>query len=132
MGVSHLLDTHVLLWLLGAPDRVPAHVRDTLADPGAGLVVSAVSAMEVSTKHRLGRLPEGEVLVAAWSARIGEIGASELSLGTDAALLAGRLEWNHRDPFDRLLVAQAMTENHVLVTVDAAMTDLPGLRILTW
>ncbi|MGC5628498.1 type II toxin-antitoxin system VapC family toxin [Georgenia sp. Z1344] len=132
MGVNHLLDTHVLLWLLAAPHRVPEHVRDALADRGSGLVVSAVSAMEVSTKHRLGRLTEAEGLLAGWSPRVAEIGATELPLETDAALLAGRLDWAHRDPFDRLLVAQAMTENLVLVSVDRAVTGFPGLRTLTW
>lgn len=132
MGVSYLLDTHVVLWLLGDPRAVPPDVQDTLADRSVELLVSAVSAMEVATKVRLGKLDVAHTLVSTWPARIREIGAVPLSLSTEAALLAGQLSWAHRDPFDRLLAAQAIEGNLVLVTVDTALLALPGLRTLTW
>ena len=65
--MRYLLDTHVLLWLLGSPDRVPAVVVSTVAAREHDLLVSAVSAMEVATKTRLGRLPQGRPLVDAWT-----------------------------------------------------------------
>lgn len=65
-------------------------------------------------------------------ARLAEIGAVALDLSTQAALLAGQLAWAHRDPFDRLLAAEAIEQNLVLVTTDSALLELPGLRTLSW
>ncbi|MFS0703334.1 type II toxin-antitoxin system VapC family toxin [Cellulomonas sp. 179-A 9B4 NHS] len=129
--MRYLLDTHVLLWLLGDPARVPEHVRGELADPAVTLLVSAASALEVATKQRLGRLEVGD-LVDFWSRRVAEIGGTELPVGADHALLAGRLPWEHRDPFDRLLVAQAVTENATLVTVDELVRTSGRAAVRTW
>lgn len=131
MGVTHLLDTHVFLWLLTRPERVPETIRASLADPRNPLVVSAVTALEVATKVRLGKL-SAPGLTDAWDRQLVDIGATPLSIATDHALLAGRLSWAHRDPFDRLLVAQAMLEGMSLVTVDAALTQLPAPAMVTW
>lgn len=131
MGMRFLLDTHVLLWLLGDPDRVPTAVRDRLADPAEELWVSAASALEVATKQRLGKLAASGLL-AAWPDRIADIGAAELAVTSSHGLLAGSMRWEHRDPFDRLLVAQATVEAMTLVTVDTALRDLPSPPILTW
>jgi PIN domain nuclease of toxin-antitoxin system len=132
VGVTYLLDTHVLLWLLASPDKVPQEVRDTLADGTTTLLGSAVSAMEVATTARTGRLPGAEALVATWRARLADLRIEELPLRTDHALLAGSMRWEHRDPFDRLLVAQALVENLTFVTVDATVRAVPGLRTLSW
>lgn len=132
MGVTYLLDTHVFLWVLGEPARIPAAVRDILADRRNALLISAASAMEVATKVRLGRLDVARHLVDTWAARTADVGAADLPINTAHALLAGAMTWPHRDPFDRLLVAQALVENAVLVTTDAVIADLPGLRTLTW
>lgn len=131
MGVRYLLDTHVVLWLLGEPDRVPADVLATLAARHNTLEVSAASAMEVAIKTRAGKL-DAAGLVATWARRIQEIDAIELTITTEHALLAGSMQWEHRDPFDRLLVAQATVEGATLVTVDRAMAALPVPRVLTW
>jgi PIN domain nuclease of toxin-antitoxin system len=129
--VRFLVDTHVLLWLVGRPGKVPPDVRDRLADPANELYVSAISALEVATKTRLGRLdPVG--LVEGWTGRLSDIGAIELSVTGDQAVHAGSMPWKHRDPFDRVLVSQAMIEGLSLVTVDRALTDLPAPRIVTW
>ncbi|MCC2334781.1 hypothetical protein [Cellulomonas wangsupingiae] len=72
---AHLLDTHVLLWLPGDPERVAPDVRTRLADPVVDLLVSAASALEVATKQRLGSLGAGE-LVDTWGRRVAEIGAA--------------------------------------------------------
>lgn len=130
MGVTYLLDTHVLLWLWGDPRRIASGFLTELARPANRLLVSAVSAMEVATKTRLGKLTVGTALVPTWSARVAEIAAEELPISTSHALLAGSMQWQHRDPFDRLLVAQALTEGVPLVTVDVAMTQVPGLRVI--
>ena len=131
MSERYLLDTHVLLWLLGAPDRVREDVRAELADRRNDLVVSAASAIEISTKVRLGKL-DAPTLPATLTRRIGDLGAATLPITVEHGLLAGTLRWEHRDPFDRLLVAQATLEELVLVTVDRAILGLPALRTLSW
>ncbi len=129
--MRYLLDTHVLLWLVGQPSRMPARIQASLADPANELHVSAISALEVATKTRLGRLdPVG--LVENWDGRVGDIGATELDVRSDHLILAGSMPWSHRDPFDRVLVAQATIEAMTLVTVDRALTDLPAPRVLSW
>lgn len=131
MGMSYLLDTHVLLWLLGEPSRVPTTIRDQLGDRRNPLVVSAVSALEIATKTRLGKLDDVG-LVASWDRRIADLGAEELPVTARHAMTAGSMSWAHRDPFDRLLAAQAIHEGAVLVTVDRAFAGLPAPTLLTW
>ncbi len=131
MGVSYLLDTRVLLWLLSSPDRVPGAVQDRLGDRTNPLLVSSASALEIATKIRVGKLAAPDLLVTL-PRRLAALGAEVLPISLDHALLAGSLAWEHRDPFDRLLVAQAMAENATLVTVDRNVAALPALRILTW
>ena len=131
MGVRLLLDTHVLLWLLSAPDRVPSGVQGVLADRDNELLVSAASGLEIATNVRIGRLAAPE-LPSTLSARVERIGATELPVTIAHAVLAGSLAWSHRDPFDRLLVAQATAENATLVTVDEAMAGLATPVVLTW
>lgn len=131
MGVSHLLDTHVFLWIVGQPDRLPVEVRTRLSDPENLLYVSAISALEIATKIRLGKL-EVPGLVEVWSRRVGQVGARELPVTAEHAIFAGSMAWRHRDPFDRLIVAQATLEDMVVVTVDRAIGGLPVPRVLTW
>ena len=128
MGVSFLLDTHVFLWLLGTAELVPEPLRNDLASADNELLVSAVSAMEVATKVRLGKLDAARHLVPTWSARVQDLRARELPVTSEHALLAGSLEWPHRDPFDRLLVAQGLVENVTLVTSDKQIGAVTGLR----
>lgn len=131
MGVRFLLDTHVLLWLLSTPERVPKPVVDRLADAANELLVSAASGLEIATKARIGKL-DGPDLPTILPGQLDRIGATPLPISLGHALLAGSLTWTHRDPFDRLLVAQATIENATLVTVDAALTSLPAPAVLTW
>ena len=93
--------------------------------------VSAASALEISTKVRIGKLV-APALPKTMGRRVVELGATPLPVTLEHGLLAGSLRWDHRDPFDRILVAQAMLEELVLVTVDAAVTALPVPRVLTW
>lgn len=130
MGVTYLLDTHVVLWLWGDPGRIDPEVRAQLADPRHRLLVSAASAMEVATKARLGKLGIGETLVPTWAEQVAQIAADELPIAASHALLAGSMSWDHRDPFDRLLVAQALAEGVSLVSADAAMAQVQGLRLV--
>jgi len=124
--MNYLLDTHVFLWLLGDPDRIAEETLRHLANTDNRLVVSAVSAWEVATKVRLGKLESARNLVSTWSARVG---GEDLVITPAHALLAGSILWRHRDPFDRLLVAQALADNLTLVSNDGAMNDVVGLSV---
>lgn len=116
-----LLDTHALLWVMSDPARVPAATLERLRDPSSRLLVSAASAWEIATKHRLGRLPEAEAVVDGYPSHLARLGADELTVTSQHALTAGRLRWEHRDPFDRMIVAQAMLESVPVVTADRAL-----------
>lgn len=131
MGVSYLVDTHVLLWLLSAPDRIPDPVRSVLADRTNNLLVSASTGLEIATKVRLGKL-DAPGLVATMPARIDRLGATAVPISLQHALLAGSMPWSNRDPFDRILVAQATIEDAVLVTIDRTIAALSVPRVLTW
>ncbi len=131
MGVKYLVDTHVVLWLLSNPERIATDVRERLADPANALLVSAATGLEIATKIRTGKL-NAPGLVATFPRRLASIGATSVPISLEHGLLAGELAWEHRDPFDRLLVAQATIEDAILVTVDSAILDLPTQRFLTW
>lgn len=129
--IALLLDTHALVWAVSTPDRLSASARALIEDRGNRLLVSAASAWELATKFRLGRFPEAEVLVRQFAAVLDQLGAAELPMSADHALRAGGLRWTHRDPFDRMLAAQALIANVPLITRDPAFEDLPGL-VLQW
>ena len=128
--MTYLLDTHVMLWALTEPTRLGRTARDVIENRSSRLVVSAVSAWEITTKHRLGKLPQADVLLGAYAKHLDRLGAIRLSVTEDHALLAGRLDWNHRDPFDRMLAAQAMIESLVIITSDPAFAGCPGVPTL--
>jgi PIN domain nuclease of toxin-antitoxin system len=112
------LDTHTLLWLLSEPSTLDAEVLDHLADPATSIWVSAASAWEIAVKTRLGRL-DGATLLATWAGQLEAMRVDDLSIDSGDAILAGRLPWDHRDPFDRVIVAQALRRNLTIATRDA-------------
>ena len=117
-SLAVLLDTSALLWLVSAPEKVSDSARELLRDPSTEIVVSAASAWEIAIKSRLGRL-NGEPLLSTWSDILDDMTATELAIDAGDAILAGRLSWEHKDPFDRVLVAQAARRNLTLATSDA-------------
>lgn len=126
-----LLDTHTLLWLVSAPDTVAAAARDAIADPAREIAVSAVSAWEIAIKTRLGRI-DGEPLLAAWPDVVTAMALTELAIESADAIMAGRLPWEHRDPFDRMIVAQAARRGLTIATRDAHILGAaltPTLRV---
>ena len=125
-----LLDTHAFAWAVGQPDRLGPRARSTIEDPSSHLLVSAASAWELSAKVRLGRFAEAEPLVAQWGSVVAELGAEPLPITAAHALRAGGLTWTQRDPFDRMLAAQALLEHAVLITRDEAFTALGGIDIV--
>jgi PIN domain nuclease of toxin-antitoxin system len=123
-----LLDTHLLIWALVQPDRLAAPLREILEDPGHEVLFSAASLWEIAIKAALGRadfkVAPSEILSAAL-----ETGFAELPVRAAAALKVADLPLHHRDPFDRLLVAQALTEPARLYTADAALEPYSELVV---
>jgi PIN domain nuclease of toxin-antitoxin system len=116
-SLSVLLDTSALLWLVSAPEKMSHTARDVLSQPATEVMVSAASAWEIAIKTRLGRL-DGDPLLSAWSDIISDMTATELPIDASDAILAGRLPWEHKDPFDRVIVAQAARRNLTIATSD--------------
>lgn len=130
MTVRLLLDTHALLWVLLSPDAIPSATLTTITAGDTELQVSAASAWEIATKHRLGELPEAEAVVRGYEEHLRRLRAEELPVTSRHALTAGSLTWNHRDPFDRVIAAQAMIESLTLVSRDPAFQGLPGVPLM--
>lgn len=124
-----LLDTHALLWAIGEPARLSSAARKLIVDRSNDLAVSAASAWEIATKVRIGKLPGAERIVDDYAGQLRRLGAEELAISGAHALLAGSLRWAHRDPFDRVLAAQAITEGMPFLTADPAFTDLAALTV---
>jgi len=120
-----LLDTHTVLWLVSAPEQVSAAAREQIADSTREVMVSAVSAWEIAINTQLGRL-NGEPLLSAWPDIMAAMAVTELAIEAADAVLAGRLAWNHRDPFDRMIVAQAARRGLTIATRDA---DIVGAAL---
>lgn len=116
-----LADTHTLLWAIGAPDRLGTRARKALAEPGNQVSFSIVSLWEIAIKISLGRLE----LSADWRDLIDggrkRLHAQWLSLEPEHCHEVATLPWHHRDPFDRILVAQAISEGMTLVSRDRRM-----------
>jgi PIN domain nuclease of toxin-antitoxin system len=123
--VKVLLDTHVLLWAAGEPERLPEQARQLLEAPENELVFSVASLWEVAIKSALGR-EDFRVDAAVLRRGLIENGYLELPVAGEHAVAVAALPPLHRDPFDRLLVAQAQIEGIVLLTVDPLVAAYPG------
>jgi PIN domain nuclease of toxin-antitoxin system len=126
--LSFLLDTCTFLWMLGDEERLGRKAREVIGDPVRRLYLSAASSWEIAIKVRLGKLvlPEPQVLVPAQMARNA---IEALPVQHHHALATAALEPHHRDPFDRLLIAQARLERLTLLTPDPAFVPY-GIKLL--
>ena len=124
-----LLDTHALIWWLAGDEKLSLRARDAIADEANTVAVSAASAMEVATKHRIGKLPDGALLAQDFEAIVADQGFSELSISVRHARLAGEMRLAHKDPFDRLLIAQALAEDMVLISNETRFDDSAVKRL---
>ena len=116
-----LLDTHTLLWWAHEPEKLSVTVARLIGDGANAIVVSAVSAMEITTKSRRNRLEYKTSLASIFSQRISEFGFETLSISCAHAECAGNLPGDHHDPWDRLLAAQSRSEGLPLLSVDKRM-----------
>lgn len=124
-----LLDTHALLWWLDGDQRLPLPWREHFMTPGVEVLVSAVSAWEIATKARIGKLPEAKEVAQDIAGAVRSQGFQELVISFAHAQKAGDLPGPLRDPFDRMLIAQCMIESLSIVSLDHAF-DTYGVRRL--
>lgn len=122
-----LLDTHALLWSVTGDRRLSRKAEAALADISAEIFVSAASAWEIATKFRLGKLPGADPLIKHFDADLRRLGFVELPISMDHARKAGLLDGEHRDPFDRMLMAQALAGDLTLVS-NKKLFDSFGVR----
>lgn len=124
-----LLDTHALIWWLAGDDALGRRAREAVADGGNDVLVSAASAMEISTKHRLGKLARAALLAENFAAILSDQGFVEHPITIRHAQLAGGMAIPHKDPFDRLLIAQALADDLVLVSNEAVFDGFGVRRV---
>ena len=124
-----LLDTHAFLWWLAGDERLSGAVRKAMSKTLDPIFVSAASIWEIATKHRLGKLPGASAIVGDLGGVIESQGFVGLPITIRHGQAAGALPGPHRDPFDRMLIAQAMLDDLVLVSNERAF-DAYGVRRL--
>lgn len=124
-GTACLLDSHALLWWWFDPDRLSTAVRELLIDPSTPVLVSAASVWELSLKHHQGRLPELSGAITDLPGLLQADGFEALPISLAHGLRAGGYSQPHRDPFDRMLAAQAELDRLVLLTADPQLSTFP-------
>lgn len=124
-----LLDTHAFLWWLAGSERLSLTARRAISDESNVKLVSAASAWEITTKHRLGKLPLADEFVDDIRSAIAGEGFEELPITVNDAARAGSLLGPHRDPFDRMLIAQALSGNLAFISIES-LFDQYGVRRL--
>ncbi len=121
--MKFLLDTHTLLWWLADDPLLSKTARDTIADPSHDIYVSAASAWEIATKFKKGKLPTGALVLPDFSGIVAEEGFGNMPVTSDHMVGSALLPGDHRDPFDRMLAAQALLENMILLTTDEKLPE---------
>ncbi len=120
-----LIDTHLLLWAAGQSARLSPQARSLIADPGNELLFSAASLWEIAIKAGLGR-PDFSVDAARFRRGLLTNGYRELAITGEHAVAVTGLPIIHKDPFDRLLLAQSIVEGITLLTSDTVMAQYPA------
>lgn len=124
-----LLDTHALLWWLSDDAALPRTARKIIADTKNTVLVSAASAWEIAIKVRLGKLPTAANLVSDFCGQVEREGFDLLVISADDGIRGGLLPGPHKDPFDRMLIAQALAQNLPVITNERAF-EASGVRRL--
>lgn len=117
--MRYLLDTHALLWWMTDDPRLSSRARELIADERNNILISAASAWEIATKHRLGKLPIAATAMPRFNELVEADGFEHLPVTYLHALRAGGFPVEHRDPFDRMLAAQSVLEAAPLITRDS-------------
>ena len=128
MGLTVLLDTHILIWSMVEPDRLSQNARLIIEDSGNRVLISAAVAWELAIKLKTGKISPPS-LVDSLHSSLDRAAFSELPITIEHATRAGLLPLHHRDPFDRLLVAQALTLAIPIISADALLEKYGVERI---
>jgi PIN domain nuclease of toxin-antitoxin system len=126
---GYLLDTHALIWWFADHPQLTQAAREVLLDETATAYVSAASAYEIANKHRIGKLPQVAELLDGYSDHLTGQGFAELPITAEHARIAGLLQIEHRDPFDRLLIAQARFEGLTLISNERLFDEFGVKRV---
>ena len=129
MSLRVLLDTHALLWWVADSQRLSPSAYRATGDESNDVLISAATAWEIATKHRLGKLQGAEAVAVDIVGTLADQGFDKLPISVEDAARAGALPGIHRDPFDRILIAQAIAHNLVLIS-NEALFDQYGVRRL--
>ncbi len=124
-----LLDTHALIWFLDGSANLKFEARCIIEDGENDVFVSAATAMEITTKFRIGKLPEAEDLVVDFEATLIHKGFLVLAISFAHAATAGSLNIPHKDPFDRILIAQALVEDLILISNETLFDNFGVQRL---
>ena len=124
-----LLDTNVVLWWFAGDPKLTFTARDLLSRDDTTVLVSAASALEICTKVRIGKLPTAHELCEDFLGFVARHEFGPLMITVEHGRLAGRMEGAHKDPFDRMIAAQALIENVAVVTNDAAFPGF-GVKVI--
>ena len=128
--VKYLLDTHTLLWAARDNAKLSNNALTIIENIDTTLFVSAVSTYEIMYKYKLGKLPEYEYVADNYFDILRAFEVDELPISMEHSYFAGKFEWGHRDPFDRLLAAQAVTDNLTLITNDPVFQELSWVTVV--
>jgi len=129
-NVGYLLDTHTFLWAVRGSDKLSEAAIKIIEDVNVKVFVSAVSAYEIMNKHRIGKLAEFDDIARNYLDFVKKLGVDSLPISEQHAHFAGKFEWAHRDPFDRVLAAQAFHDNLMLITSDTVFEELSWVKVL--
>ena len=127
-AVGYLLDTHTFLWAVRGSQELSGSAKSIILNTSVLVYVSAVSAYEIMNKYRIGKLHGFDDVAANYFDVVANLGVYDLPINTHHSHFAGEFNWVHRDPFDRLLAAQAFIENLILVTNDLAFDSLQWIN----
>jgi len=129
-AINYLLDTHTFLWVALNDTKLSVKAKTAISSKEATVYVSPVTAYEIMNKYRIGKLPEYKTIAENYLNVFNNSGASELLINTEHFHYAGSFKWDHRDPFDRMLAAQAFIDNMILVTHDDVFKSLSWVNTL--
>ena len=124
-----LLDTNAVVWWFSDDPTLPGPVEALIDDPTNTVLVSAASAWEICTKVRIGKLPSGRALCEDFSGFMQRYHFEPLAITVEHGRMAGRMPGAHKDPFDRMLAAQALIEDVPIITNDAAFAGF-GVKVI--
>ena len=122
--MKFLIDTHVLIWWLSQPRRIPKATREVMSLASNQVMVSAATAWEIAIKQHVGKLEFDAKFLADFDESVRKLGFDPLPINAEHAVIGAGLNAAHQDPFDRLLAGQALVEGAVIVSADSAFATL--------